>query len=600
MSFQKVGMLKTARVEVLNDLSSWGTIKKQAKILPTTIDETTKEAVDKEADFQIVAAVDTEKFIYIHTTIMAGVKNEDNGFWITSATEKFINDNNDAWANDDLLSDYKTFKRATTFVEHDQRLENAKGKCIDVIARDMGDTYLIDVLFSVDRRHKDLVANIESGIINAVSMGCTTAKTVCSICGNVASDPEAYCEHLKQGNKGRQFRCSDGKNRRAAEICKNNTFFDVSLVANPAFAGAVFRKILSSSEISNHLLANILNSKIEAMAQEDGVMLKAASSNSEAIKISIKQNGSIEINTPTQIFTTHETLSTEEIEKISAFIKQEEKQPSMIDKVLQTLFGKKEATHPILNQSPKKDFSISDQDYSDIQIRNRHNVLNHPITVGIGDKTPTMTLDIMQQPQLDLKTMPIVMLEILPQANKETESRLEEFECIKCGFQSDLWKIRASSIDAGHYHTLECPRCFYIAEDSLFKTAKTKRLFKIKEQVIVTSKKDKGQAGIIVAFRGPLYVIKLDKGNKVVWKSENDLKKVEKKASIFVANQDIPIENDEGTFWFDEQGNSVLTKGEKLAFVTTVDNGEYGLFVTETGEDFFMPMSYVNSQKKIG
>jgi len=598
MSFEKVGMLKTAKVQIVNDLSSWGVIKKQAKALPSTIDETTKQAVDKEADFQVVAAVDTERFIYIHTTIMAGVKNEENGFWITSATEKFINDNHDAWTNEDLLKDYKSFKRATTFVEHDQRLENAKGKCIDVIARDMGDTYLIDVLFSVDRRHKDLVANIESGIINAVSMGCTTAKTVCSICGNEASDPEAYCDHLKQGNKGRQFRCTDGKNRKSAEICKSNTFFDVSLVANPAFAGAVFRKILSSSEISNHLLANILNSKIEAMAQEDGVMLKAASSNSEAIKISIKQNGSIEINTPTQVFAMQHTLSTEEIEKMSSFIKQEEKQPSMIDKVLQTLFGKKEATHPILNQSPQKDFSISDQDYSDIQIRNRHDVLNHGVTVGIGE-TPSMTLDALRQPELDLKTMPIIMLEILPQASKETESRLEEFECIKCGFKTDLWKIRASSIDAGHDKILECPRCFYIAEDSLFKTA-AKRLFKIKEQVVIVSKKDKGLSGTIISFRGPLYIIKLDKGNKVVWKAESDLKKVEKKASIFVANKDIPIENDEGTFWFDEHGNSVLTKGEKFAFVTTIDNGEYSLFVTETGEDFFMPMSYVNSQKKIG
>ncbi|MDD5651617.1 MAG: hypothetical protein PHF86_14580, partial [Candidatus Nanoarchaeia archaeon] len=321
MSFNKVGMLKTAKIEILSgDISSWSTLKKQANA-KNSIEESKKEAVDKEAvdkeaDFQIVSTIDPSKFIYIHTTIMAGVKTEENGYWITTATEKFINDNHDAWTCDDLLKDYKSFKRATTFVEHDQRLENAKGKCIDVIARDMGDTLLIDVLFSVDRRHKDLVANIENGIINAVSMGCSTAQTRCSICGNIANDPTTYCEHLRRGNKGSTYRLPDGTSRRAAELCISNTFFDVSLVANPAFAGAVFRKILSTSEVSNYLLANILNSKIETMVKEDGVLLKAASKDSDVANIAIKQDGSIEIKTANQILTAKETLSSEELESL--------------------------------------------------------------------------------------------------------------------------------------------------------------------------------------------------------------------------------------------------------------------------------------------
>jgi hypothetical protein len=587
----KVGMLKTAKVEILKDVKNWGEIKKQAKaMLVETKDSSTKEAVDKEADFQVVATIDTDKFLYIHSTIMAGVKPEENGYWITSDTEKFINDNNDAWTCTDLISDYKSFKRATTFVEHDQRLENARGKCVDVIARDMGDTVLIDVLFSVDRRHKDLVANMENGIINAVSMGCTTAKTVCSICGNEASDPNAYCEHLKAGNKGRIFKTADGKSRRSAEICKNNTFFDISLVANPAFAGAVFRKILSSSEISNHLLANILNSKIEAMYEDNCVMLKAASKDSDVANISIKQNGSIEIKTTTQTYTASECLTKEEIESISSFVNKSPKEATMLDRVLEKVFGsKKEALHPIQNPSSQRDFSISDSNYAEnlgngsISTNDAHN----RATVGVKPLNETSI------PILELKN-PTIVLKIITQANKEEISRVEEFECVKCGFKSDLWKVKAASIDEGKENILECPRCFFAAELSLFKTS-AKRKFKVKDQVKIVSKKDKGDVGEIIAFRGPLYIVKTDK--KTIWKSESDLEKVEKKASIFIANQDIPVENDEGTYWFDEQGNSIITKGEKVSFVMSVDNGEFGLFTTEAGEDFYMPMAYVNSTK---
>jgi hypothetical protein len=591
MPFQKTGMLKTAKVEILDNLNSWDSIRKQAKVLPVNeAEKTNKEALDKEAEFQIVGTVDPSKFIYIHTTIMAGVKVEDNGFWITSETEKYINDNHDAWTCNDLLSDYKSFKRATTFVEHDQRLENAKGRCIDVIARDMGDTLLIDVLFSVDRRHKDLVANIENGIINAVSMGCTTAQTICTVCGNIASDPNSYCSHLKPGNKGRTFRCEDGKNRRAAELCRNNTFFDVSLVANPAFAGAVFRKILSSSEVSNHLLANILNSKIEAIAKDDCLMLKAASQEESIANISILNNGTIEIKTPNQNFVASEVLSENEVLNIKGSLftikPTEEKSSSLLDKVLGKLFGKKEATHPILNQTDKKDFSISDQDYSDIKIRNRHDIKQD---AGIETKKPVIELNIIPQ-----STVPTLILEILQKTKNNESSRIDEFECMKCGYTSDLWEVKASSIDSGLSEIIECPRCFYASEESLFKVSTTRR-YKVGNEVTVISGKEKGKSGEITALRGPFYIIKLKENT--IWKRENEIElNTKKKSNVFVASRDIPVDFDEGTYWFDEQGNSVITKGEKVSFVTSVENGEYGLFITETGEDFFMPMCHINSK----
>lgn len=589
MAFQKVGTFKIAKVEILPSLDTWNEFKKQAKTLPAQlVPEQSKQAVEKEADFQVVATIDTDKFIYVHTTIMSGVKTEDNNFWITAETEKYINDNHDAWTCEDLTQDYKSFRKATTFVEHDQRLEQAKGKCIDATARDMGDTILIDVLFSVDRRHKDLVANIENGIINAVSMGCSTARTICSICGNEATDPENYCNHLRSGNKGRIFKI-EGKNRRSAEICKGNTFFDVSLVANPAFAGAIFRKILSSSEVSHHLLANILNSKIEEM-NVDNSPQKNASNDTDVANFSIKSDGSIVIKTENKIYTTaSKTLNPQEIENMILKTEQNEKSASLLTKIIQNVFGKKEATHPILNQSPNKQFSITDQNYDDIAIRNRFDGLNR------CQNNPDCGPDVRKpecQCELEIISLPAIVELDIQKINEEKQSRVQTFECFKCGFTDDLWKIRAASIDAGNKSTIECPRCFFAADISFFKNAKSK--FKLKEKVKITGGKEKGKSGVIVSFRGNLVIVKLDSG-KAVWKSEADLQSMStKKANIFVANQDIPVEDDEGTYWFDKQGNAIITKGEKVSFITTVDNGEYGLFQTETGEDFFMPMAFVN------
>jgi len=622
MSFQKNGTaFKISNVKQLENIESWNEFKKQAKCLQ--VSETQKEAVDKEADFQVVASIDPEKFIYIHSTIMAGVATEDNGFWITSATEKYINDNNDSWETKELLGDYKTFKRATTFVEHDQRLENAKGKCIDVIARDMGDTVLIDVLFSVDRRHKDLVANIENGIINAVSMGCSTAKTICSICGNVATSPEQYCDHVKMGNKGRMYRCDDGKTRKSAEICKENTFFDVSLVANPAFAGAIFRKILSSSEISNHLLANILNSKIEAFNLDNGeTLLKAASKETDIANIALKPDGKIEIRSGNQFYVTG-SLSQEEIQNIKSFVIQadgtskEEKSASItLSKIIEKLFGKKQATHPILNESGKKDFGISREDYSDVTIKDRHNVKQYA-NIGISLNTPCSELNITNPIEIKVIELP-VELDISPLANKNSIikiSRVPKFECHKCGFTEDLWKVKSASIDTGNNETFECPRCFFIAEKTLYEKPETntvyrgkvrestletieklsKKLFKKDDEVKIIGGKNKGSTGKVLTYRGPLVIVEL-KNKKSVWKNQEELQKIETKKANFIANQNIPVEIDEDqTIWFDQQGNSVVSKGEKFAFITTVENGEYGLFTTSKGEDFFMPMKYIST-----
>lgn len=243
----------------------------------------------------VVCQIDLDNYIYIHTTIMASVDLEpESDYWITKATEKYINSNGDAWKRDVLLKDYPTFvENGIVFVEHDQNPERAKGKVLDAIARQMDDTVLIDLLFCVDKRHDDLVHNILTGIANAVSMGCTTKYTICSICGNVAHDENEYCIHIKN-YKNQLIKCADGVYRKCCELCFENSFYDCSIVANPAFAGAVFRKLVASDQVSSQLLANIICKKVNS-GQFENELLKVASVKTASHPIEERKNKTYEV-----------------------------------------------------------------------------------------------------------------------------------------------------------------------------------------------------------------------------------------------------------------------------------------------------------------
>ncbi|MDO8640913.1 MAG: hypothetical protein Q7R33_05165 [Nitrosarchaeum sp.] len=267
-----VSIIKTASewTEIANKVSTAEGIKIHKNLDPTN-------------EQKVVCEIDLNNNIYIHTTIMASIDLEEGSdYYITRATEKYINTNGDSWPRAELIKDYKTFVTSgTIYVEHDQHPERAKGKVLDAIARDMGDTVLVDLLFCVDRRHADLVHNIETGIANAVSMGCTTKYTICSICGNVAHDEKEYCNHVKN-NKNQMIRCADSVYRKACELCFENTFYDCSIVANPAFAGAVFRKLVAADKVASQLLSNVLCRKISSTDYQNEI-LKIASADKIAV-----------------------------------------------------------------------------------------------------------------------------------------------------------------------------------------------------------------------------------------------------------------------------------------------------------------------------
>jgi len=138
-----------------------------------------------------------EKFLLTHCTIIASVDVDEvpnvrvgesidqggkkikrlwNNYHITPETTKYINQNGDAWERDLLLKTYRTFQGSENYVEHVQIPELSKGKIIDAVARELEDTIYIDILVATDRKHASLIADIESGEMNSLSMGCFTGS----------------------------------------------------------------------------------------------------------------------------------------------------------------------------------------------------------------------------------------------------------------------------------------------------------------------------------------------------------------------------------------------------------------------------------------
>lgn len=212
------------------------------------------------------------KYLLTHATIVASVdtvpgpdtklgRSTSNGKQVVRKTanyrikpvcDKYINNNLDAWSRPVLLKSYPTFIGAHSFVEHVQIEDLSKGRIIDAVARDIGDSVYIDILVANDRKHKDLIRDIESGKLATLSMGCSIDGSTCTKCGHWAADETEFCDHIRY-EKGNVFYDENGQKHRVAELCGDEsldptggvTFIEGSWVAVPAFTGAVARNILT-------------------------------------------------------------------------------------------------------------------------------------------------------------------------------------------------------------------------------------------------------------------------------------------------------------------------------------------------------------------
>jgi hypothetical protein len=220
---------------------------------------------------------DPKNYLLTHATIVASVEVEDvpnvklgrqqelgrnvNRRWadyrIQPDCDMYINNNHDAWSRDVLLKSYRTFVGAHNFVEHVQVEEQSKGRIIDAVARDIGNSVYVDILVATNLKHASLINDIKSGRMSTMSMGCSVTETICTKCGHVAADETEMCEHVKY-QKGNYEYDSQGRRYRIAELCGHRDlnptggvhFIEASWVAIPAFQGAVMRNIVQPDAIN--------------------------------------------------------------------------------------------------------------------------------------------------------------------------------------------------------------------------------------------------------------------------------------------------------------------------------------------------------------
>lgn len=217
---------------------------------------------------------DPSKYLLSHATIVASVDTLDvpsvrlgagtadgkpvmrktTSYRIKPECEQYVNNNFDSWSRDVLLKSYKTFIGAHNFLEHVQIENMSKGRILDAVARDIGDSVYVDILIATDRKHKELIADIESGELSTLSMGCSIDGSTCTKCGHWAADETEFCDHVKY-TKGNTFFDEKGQRHRVAELCGDVSldptggvqFIEASWVKVPAFKGAVARNLITLS-----------------------------------------------------------------------------------------------------------------------------------------------------------------------------------------------------------------------------------------------------------------------------------------------------------------------------------------------------------------
>lgn len=213
---------------------------------------------------------DPAEFVISHATIVASVdtyapkvakvgRREEGGFQVncpfadyrvTAATQKYANNNDDAFSRGVILKSYRTLIGGQVFSEHVQIEALSKGRIFDAVARDVGDSIYVDILTGTHRSHEDLCSEILAGVVNKMSMGTDIVGSQCAKCGNWAEDDTKVCPCI-QYFKGDVFQDEDGNPHRVVDLCGHeslpgggNTFKEGSWVRMPAFEGAVTRQVV--------------------------------------------------------------------------------------------------------------------------------------------------------------------------------------------------------------------------------------------------------------------------------------------------------------------------------------------------------------------
>lgn len=172
-----------------------------------------------------------------------------NGYLYTvvRAISARVNQNYDGWPSDELKLSYKTFVGKPVFVNHrNDDPSKARGRVIAARYFENGADKGIECIMEVDaQRFPRLAHEIRTGGLDSVSMGAEAGHTICSMCGNTATDTHDMCDHVKF-HKGEHL-MKNGKPQLVYETCHKLGFFELSYVFDPADETAVVSKVIQAN-----------------------------------------------------------------------------------------------------------------------------------------------------------------------------------------------------------------------------------------------------------------------------------------------------------------------------------------------------------------
>jgi len=129
--------------------------------------------------------------------------------WAVSAFEKYgLNGNADGFTKNELLKSFETFNGSWVCLNHKAEKEDTDSMGENTGARYTPEDY-VEIIMGIDRYRADkirpnLERDIKQGRVTDTSMGSLAEFSVCTVCGNMASEPWQYCDHLKKDLKGRR------------------------------------------------------------------------------------------------------------------------------------------------------------------------------------------------------------------------------------------------------------------------------------------------------------------------------------------------------------------------------------------------------------
>ncbi len=187
------------------------------------------------------------------------------------------NQNGDGFPLKELQASFRTFIGKGNFIDHkSDDITKIRGLIVDAFMNN--DDQCIETLIAVDKKsHPQLCRDIETGVVNSVSMGTRVGFSFCSVCSNRATTEKEYCSHIS-GYKGLKVAMfTNDENHRYGQwpVHERNhdlEFIELSWVSVPAFKEASVLERLASlktaidserSSVENSVkLKNLANVKI--------------------------------------------------------------------------------------------------------------------------------------------------------------------------------------------------------------------------------------------------------------------------------------------------------------------------------------------------